>query len=211
MDPSYEQAAHTDVLCRELEAVDRGENDRLIVMLPPRHSKTHHTSVHYPAWSMGRNPRQQMILASYSADLAWENSGKTRDLLKHPLWPFDARLHEDKQSEHRWRTTDGGVLVAAGVGGPATGFGAHKLVIDDFVKNRQDADSETIRETQWGWYTSTARTRMMPSGAIIITATHWHEDDLIGRILNGQGAARWRVIRLPAIAEDDGDDLLGRR
>lgn len=209
VDPSYERAAHTDLLCNELKAVDAGENDRLIVMMPPRHSKTWHTSVHFPAWSMGRNPRQQMILASYSADLAWENSGKARDLFKHPLWPFSTQLHADKQSEHRWRTSVGGVVVAAGVGGPATGFGAHKLVIDDFVKNRQDADSETIRETQWSWYTSTARTRLMPGGAIILTATHWHEDDLIGRILNGPGAARWRVIRLPAISTGV-DDALNR-
>lgn len=159
---------------------------------------------------MGRDPRQQMILSSYSADLAWENSGKARDLFKHPLWPFAARLHDDKQAEHRWRTTAGGVLVAAGVGGPTTGFGAHKLVIDDFVKNRQDADSETIRETQWGWYTSTARTRLMPGGAIVVTATHWNDDDLIGRILNSPGAARWRVVSLPALA-DGADDPLGRR
>lgn len=209
IDQSYERAAHTNLLCEELEAIDRLDNDRLIVMMPPRHSKTWHTSVHYPAWSMGRNPRQQMILASYAADLAWENSGQARDLLKHPRWPFQTRLREDKQSEHRWRTNENGVVVAAGVGGPATGFGAHKLVIDDFVKNRQDADSETMRETQWRWYTSTARTRLMPHGAIVVTATHWHEDDLIGRILNSAGAPRWRVVSLPALADEHGD-VLGR-
>lgn len=208
MDPRYERAMHTDLLCAELEAVDRGENDRLIVMMPPRHSKTWHTSVHFPAWTMGRNPRQQVILASYAAELAWQNSRQARELFRHPLWPFAARLRDDSQAMNRWHTDDGGILLASGVGGALTGFGAHKLLIDDFVKNREDADSEVIREKQWGWFTSTARTRLMPGGAIVVTATHWHEDDLIGRIMNGQGAARWRLVRLPALAEPD--DVLGR-
>jgi predicted phage terminase large subunit-like protein len=210
MDPFYERAVHSDLLCAELEAVDRGDNDRLIVMEPPRHSKTYHTSERFPAWTMGRDPRQQVILASYAAELAWQNSRKARDLFSHPLWPFRARLRNDSQAMNRWETTEGGILLAAGVGGAMTGFGAHKLIIDDFVKNREDADSEVIREKQWQWFTSTARTRLMPNGAIIVTATHWHEDDLIGRILNSPGAARWRVFRLPAIAED-ANDPLGRK
>ena len=209
VDPRYERARHADLVCRELEAVDRGDNDRLIVMEPPRHSKTYHTSERFPAWTLGRDPRQQVILASYAAELAWQNSRKARDLFAHPRWPFRARLKDDSQAMNRWETTAGGILLAAGVGGAMTGFGAHTLIIDDYVKNREDADSEVIREKQWQWFTSTARTRLMPGGAIVITATHWHEDDLLGRILNGPGAARWRVVRLPALAED-ADDPLGR-
>lgn len=171
---------------------------------------TYHTSERFPAWTMGRRPEQQVILASYAAELAWQNSRKARDLFAHPLWPFRARLRQDSQAMNRWETTDGGILLAAGVGGAMTGFGAHKLIIDDFVKNREDADSEVIREKQWEWFASTARTRLMPGGAIVITATHWHEDDIIGRVLNSPGGSRYRVIRLPAIAEDT-DDPVGRR
>lgn len=206
MDPLYEPSPHTDLLCRELDAVDRGENDRLIVMMPPRHSKTYHTSERFPAYTLGRNPREQVILASYGAELAEQNSRKARDLMRHPSWPFDTQVKADSKAVNRWHTDAGGVLLATGVGGAATGFGAHKLIIDDFLKNRQDADSETIRETQWQWYTDVARTRLMPGGAIVITATHWHEDDLIGRLLNNNGAARWRVVRLSAIAEPTPDE-----
>lgn len=209
VDPRYERAAHSDLLCRELEAIDRGENDRLIVMEPPRHSKTYHTSERFPAWTLGRRPDQQVILASYAAELAWQNSRKARDLFSHPAWPFAARLRQDSQAMNRWETTEGGILLAAGVGGAMTGFGAHKLIIDDYVKNREDADSDLIREKQWEWFTSTARTRLMPGGAVVITATHWHEDDLIGRVLNSAGGSRYRVVRLPALAED-ADDPLGR-
>lgn len=209
VDPRYERAAHSDLLCSELEAIDRGDNDRLIVMEPPRHSKTYHTSERFPAWTMGRRPEQQIILASYAAELAWQNSRKARDLFLHPSWPFRARLRQDSQAMNRWETTEGGILLAAGVGGAMTGFGAHKLIVDDFVKNREDADSDVIRSKQWEWFTSTARTRLMPGGAIVICATHWHEDDIIGRVLNSPGGARYRVVRLPALAED-GADPLGR-
>ena len=148
VDPRYERARHADLVCRELEAVDRGDNDRLIVMEPPRHSKTYHTSERFPAWTLGRDPRQQVILASYAAELAWQNSRKARDLFAHPRWPFRARLKDDSQAMNRWETTAGGILLAAGVGGAMTGFGAHTLIIDDYVKNREDADSEVIREKQ---------------------------------------------------------------
>lgn len=210
VDPAYESARHTDALCAELEAIDRGDNDRLIAMMPPRHSKTYHTSERFPAWTLGRRPDQQIIMASYAAELAWQNSRKARELFRHPRWPFRAQIRADSSAMNLWQTTDGGVLLAAGVGGSATGFGAHKLIIDDFLKNREEADSEVIREKQWQWYTDVARTRLMPGGAIVITATHWHEDDLIGRILNSQNASRWRVIRFPALA-DDHDDALGRQ
>jgi len=209
VDPQYQTAPHIARLCRELEAIDARENDRLIVMLPPRHSKTLHTSERFPAWLLGRNPRRQVILASYAAELAWQSSRRARDLFSHPRWPFAARLRADSHAMNRWETTDGGIVLAAGVGGAITGWGADYLLIDDFVRNRQDADSELIRQNQWDWFQSTARTRLMPGGAVVACATHWHEDDLIGRILNGQGSARWRVLRLPAIAEDD--DPLGRR
>lgn len=100
------------------------------------------------------------------------------------------------------------MVIAAGVGGGVTGFGADVLLIDDPVKNREDADSETMREKAWQWYLDVARTRLMPNGAIVLQMTRWHEDDMAGRVLNSPGASEWTVLNLPALAE--AGDTLGR-
>jgi predicted phage terminase large subunit-like protein len=117
-------------------------------------------------------------------------------------------LAEDSQAKGRWHTTNGGVYVAVGVGGPITGRGAHLALIDDPIKNRQDADSEVIRESVWKWYTSTLRTRLMPGGAIVLVLTRWHEDDLAGRLLEAakNGGEQWEVVELPAIRMEDGEE-----
>ncbi len=208
MDPGYQPAAHTRLLCEHLEALERGDLDRLAVFMPPRHSKTYHVSERFPAWYLGRNPDRQVILASYGAELAEGNSRRARNLFEHPRWPFAAKLAGDSHAVNRWHTSAGGVVVAAGVGGALTGFGADLLLIDDPVKGREDADSELQRERAWQWYIEVARTRLMPGGRIGLCQTRWHEDDLAGRILNGAGAAGWTVLNLPALADDN--DPLGR-
>lgn len=207
LDPSYEPAEHTARLCAELEAVERGEVLRLAVFMPPRHGKTLHVSERFPAWYLGRHPERQVILASYSAELAESNSRRVRGLLRHPRYPFAAQVSDDSHAVNRWGTTQGGTVIAAGVGGSITGFGAHILVIDDPVKGREEADSEAFRERAWEWYREVARTRLMPGGAIVLCQTRWHEDDLAGRILVAQPGS-WRVLSLPAVAE--ANDQLGR-
>lgn len=208
MDPTYERSRHADLLIEHLEAVERGDIKRLAVFMPPRHSKTYHVSERFPAWFLGRNPSKRVILASYGADLAEGSSRKVRNLLTDERWPFrGVSVAQDSAAVNKWATNQRGEVIAAGVGGAMTGFGADLLIIDDPVKGRAEADSETYRESTWNWYTEVARTRLMPGGRIVICQTRWHEDDLAGRIL--ARSAGWTVLNLPAFAEDN--DQLGRK
>ena len=195
-------------ICDHLEAVERGEIDRLIVMMPPRHGKTMHVSQALPAWVLGRNPRAQIILASYGAELAEGNSRKARAYMRDDRWPFECRVSEETRAQNRWQTDAGGILIATGCEGGLTGYGADRLIIDDPIKDRTDAKSEALRERLWEWYSDVARTRLMPNGRIIICATRWHDSDLTGRILASDDAKRWTVLSLPAIAGEG--DALGR-
>jgi predicted phage terminase large subunit-like protein len=182
--------------------VERGDIDRLIVMMPPRHGKTMHVSQALPAWSLGRNPRAQIILASYGAELAEGNSRRARGYMRSERWPFECRVSDESRAQNRWQTDAGGILIATGCEGGLTGYGADRLIIDDPIRDRVDAESESMREKLWSWYSDVARTRLMPSGRIILCQTRWHDDDLAGRILNSDDAKRWTVLSLPAIAED---------
>lgn len=207
MDPAYERSRHADLLIQHLEAVERGEIRRLAVFMPPRHSKTYHVSERFPAWFLGRHPSHRVILASYGSDLAEGSSRKVRNLMLDERWPWrGVRVAQDSAAVNKWATSHGGEVIAAGVGGAMTGFGADLLVIDDPVKGRAEADSETYRESTWAWYTEVARTRLMPGGRIVLCQTRWHEDDLAGRILSRAGG--WTVLNLPALAGED--DALGR-
>lgn len=206
MDPSYQSAKHTRILCDHLMAVERRDIDRLMVFMPPRHSKSYHVSQRFPAWYMGRNPDKQIILMSYGDDLAEDNSRKVRNLMREGEYPFRVRVADDTRAVNRWGTDQGGIVIAAGIKGALTGRGADVLDIDDPFKDREEADSESHRNKVWEAYTDVALTRLMPGGAIILTQTRWHEDDLAGRILNNPGSARWTVVEMPAI-DDDGQAL----
>ena len=205
-DAGYEFSRHGDLLCQRLEEVERGECTRLLVQLPPRHSKSYHVSQRFPAWFVGRHERGQVILASYGASLAESHGRKARDLLEHQYWPFKTRLGKEGRSAGDWRTAMGAEVMATGVDGPSTGRGADCLIIDDPVKDRNEADSEHVRSVTWDWYLETARTRLMPGGRIVLCQTRWHHDDLAGRILNSDTAHEWTVLNLPALAEE-GDEL----
>jgi len=200
---------HKDI-CQRLEkfsqdVVDR-KSPRLMLFMPPRHGKSTLASIAYPAWHLGRNPKHEFISCSYSGSLAMSFSRKVRHLLREPLYKnvfTEAKLDPTSQSVEAWLTTKGGGYVAAGVGGGITGKGAHVLVIDDPVKNREDAESDFNRDNVWDWYTSTAYTRLAPGGGILVILTRWHDDDLAGRLLRGaaDGGDEWEVVKYPAIAE----------
>lgn len=174
------------------------------LMIPTHNSEL--CSIQFPAWVIGRDKDRNIIQASYSADLATDFGRQTRNLIASQeyqnVFP-DTKLSEDSQAKGKWNTNGRGAYNAVGVGGATTGKGADFLIIDDPIKNRQDADSEVIRESQWGWYRSTARTRLSPEGAIILVLTRWHDDDLAGRILKGDNASLWKIIKFPAIAVED--------
>ena len=211
VNPEYEAGwLHKDI-ARRLEqfsqdVIDR-KGPRLILQVPPRHGKSTLASIAFPAWHLGNNPAHEFISVSYSASLSMGFSRKVRDMLRDPSYKnvFRTRLDPQSQSAEAWLTTEGGGFVAAGVGGGITGRGAHVLVIDDPVKNREEAESQYNRESTWDWYTSTAYTRLAPGGGVLVIMTRWNDDDLAGRLLTQaeEGGDQWELISYPAIAEED--------
>ena len=209
--PDYNAGwVHKDI-CRRLEQFSRDvaekKSPRLMLFMPPRHGKSTLASIAFPAWHLGRHPDHEFISCSYSGSLAMGFSRKVRSLLRDPSYKtaFKTRLDPDSQSAEAWLTTNGGGYVAAGVGGGITGKGAHVLVIDDPVKNREDAESANNREANWDWYTSTAYTRLAPGGGVLVILTRWHDDDLAGKLLSAaqEGGDEWTVVKYPAIAEEN--------
>jgi predicted phage terminase large subunit-like protein len=197
--------------------VAAGEVLRLAVTMPPRHGKSELISRYLPAWYLGRFPDRQVMLASYEASFAASWGAKARDLLEG-FGPslFGVAVSDASAAKDEWRIAGrDGVMVTSGLKGGITGKGAHLLIIDDPVKDAESAQSKTKRDAAWDWWVSTARPRLMPStrtapaGAVIVVMTRWHEDDLVGRLLEHQeDGDQWEVLNLPALAEDD--DALGR-
>lgn len=198
-------APHHALIAEKLEAVERGDIKRLMIFMPPRHGKSELASRSFPAWFLGRNPDKQIIASSYNSDLAGDFGREVRNIVGSPEYKavFQTSLSADSQAADRWHTNNGGSYVAAGVGTAITGRGAHIFLIDDPVKDREEADSDLKRKRVKDWYTSTAYTRLMPGGAIVIIQTRWHIDDLSGWLLNEQakGGEKWEVLSLPAITD----------
>lgn len=192
-----------------LERVERGELKRVIITIPPRHGKSMLCSQYFPAWYMGRNPDKYLISATYGQDLSDDFGRKVRDQLTDSYFKAvfpDSQLRSDSKAAARFETTNGGTYFGVGAGGPITGRGAHLLLIDDPIKNREEADSEAMRVKLWDWYRSVAYTRLMPQGAVVVIMTRWHEEDLIGQILANENASDWTVFNLKAIS-DSGQPL----
>ncbi len=208
----YLVSQHHRLVADNLEAVERGEINRLMVFMPPRHGKSELVSRKYPAWFIGRNPGKQVICAAYNSDLATEFGRDVRNTIADPFYRniFNVNLRQDSKAADRWLTDNGGSYLAAGVGSGITGYGADLAVIDDPFKDRKEAESKTVRDSVWAWYRSTLYTRLMPGASVILCVTRWHEDDLAGRLLREQdrGGDQWNVVTLPALAT--GADILGR-
>lgn len=179
----------------------------VLIEAPPRHGKSELVSKYLPAWYLGMWPDRRVMLAAYEATFARSWGRKARQVFEEHSAPIFGRRLSESTAADDWSTTDGGGMTTAGVGGPMTGRGANLLIIDDPVKNAEDALSATIRENQWDWWQSTASTRLEPGGVVIGIMTRWHEDDLFGRLIkSGQPVRR---LTLPAIAEHA--DPLGRQ
>lgn len=194
-------------IAKQLARVESGEIKRLMLFVPPRHGKSELGSIKFPAWYLGRHPEKEVITSSYSADLAQDFGYKTRNLVNSPEYAqvFKTRLRDDSKSKAKWLTGEGGGYTSTGVGGAITGRGADLAVIDDPFKNREEAESKTIRDKVYNWYTSTLYTRLEKGGAIILILTRWHQDDLAGRLLKAMeaGGEQWEVVKFPAIATED--------
>jgi predicted phage terminase large subunit-like protein len=182
-----------------------------MIHMPPRHGKSELASRRFPAWYLGAFPDRQIIAASYNSELASDFGREVRNIVNSREYRalFETALAPDSQAANRWHTSQGGSYVAAGVGTAITGRGAHVLLIDDPIKDREEADSSATRSRVYDWYTSTAYTRLMPGGAIVLIQTRWHENDLAGRLLEAQertGGDKWDVLELRAI-DDQGQAL----
>lgn len=215
--PGYRDAPHHRLIARKLEAVERGEITRLMITMPPRHGKSMLASEFFPAWYLGRNPDHSVVMATYAQDLADDFGRKVKNQIEDHSFNeiFEGvGLADDSKSVKRFHIEENSVVLeggfehslkqrgsfyAVGVGGPLTGRGAHLLLIDDPVKNREDADSEIIRKKTKDWYTSTAYTRLMPGGRVVIIQTRWQEDDLSGWLQAEHKHEGWDLLNLPAI------------
>lgn len=204
---------HWKLIADKLMRVERGEIKRLMIFSPPRHGKSELGTIHFPAWYMMRNPDRRVILTSYAANLADTFSRRIRAIFRdHAYNLFGVSIASDSAKVDEWDIEGHhGKLIAAGVGGPITGQGASLLIIDDPLKNAEEANSPTMRQKIWDWFVSTAYTRLEPDGAIVLTLTRWHEDDLAGRLMKQMGeedGEHWEILNLPALAE--AKDPLGR-
>lgn len=194
----------------KLEAVTRGEIDRLMVLMPPGSAKSTYVSVLFPPWFLARHPRAAIIGTSHTGELADRFGRRVRNTVADHRQTLGYTLAADSQAAGRWETSRGGEYYAAGVSGSIMGRRANLVVIDDPLKSRAEAESQTIRDNIWEWYRSDLYTRLLPGAAIVLVMTRWHEDDLGGRLLTEMqaGGDRWDILSLPALAT--ADDPLGR-
>jgi predicted phage terminase large subunit-like protein len=202
--PKYAPADLHHQIAEQLERVERGEIDRLMLHVPPRHGKSELASRRFPAWYLGRHPDRQFISASASTTLAEDFGRDVRNLIASQEYAdvFDTRLSEDAQARGRWTTQEGGSYFATGVGGAIMGRGAHVLLIDDPFGSMADARSEIERRRVHEWYTGTCYNRLEKGGAIVLINQRMHQDDLSGRLLAQQAAGgdQWTVVELKALS-----------
>ena len=202
---NFIEGRHHLEIAEKLEKVATGEITRLIVNMPPRHSKSELASYLMPAWFLGRNPKLKIIQATHNTELAVRFGRKVRDLIDSEQYGHifpDTDLKADSKAAGRWETSAGGEYFAAGVGAAVTGRGADLFIIDD-PHSEQDAMSEGRLEEAYEWYTSGPRQRLQPGGKIIVVMTRWGLRDLTGRLIKAQGSDvlsdQWEVVEFPAI------------
>jgi predicted phage terminase large subunit-like protein len=205
--PEFIEGSHHRHIAKKFNDLAEGKINRLIVNMPPRHTKSEFASFLLPAWMVGRNPKLKIIQATHTGELAIRFGRKAKTLIDSDDYRkiFETRLREDSQAAGRWETAQGGEYFAAGVGGAITGRGADLLIIDD-PHSEQDALSATAMESAYDWYTSGPRQRLQPGGKIIVVMTRWSTKDLTGKLLAHQKEAKsdnWHVIEFPAILEDE--------
>ena len=217
--PRYSAGWVHDDVCKRLErfsqAVADGKSPRLMLLMPPRHGKSELASIRFPAWHLGQYPHHELINVGYNLDLPMGFSRKVREIFRDPVYQTvfpDAKLDPDSQSVEKWNTTGGGGFTAAGRGGGITGKGAHILIVDDPIKDQEEADSILVRDKLWDWYQSTAYTRLAPGGGVLVIQTWWNDDDLAGRLQQAmarigkddapEGIDNFEIIKYPALSNE---------
>jgi predicted phage terminase large subunit-like protein len=190
-------------LQEKVERIQAGSLKRLMIFLPPRHGKSEMVTVRYPAFFLENDPTKRVIVGTYNQTLANKFSRKCRRITEERI-----PLNRERKAVEDWETDQFGGFRAVGVGAGVTGQGGDLIIIDDPIKNREEANSVVQRENVWDWYTESLYTRLEPNSCMILIMTRWHEDDLAGRILASEDAPNWEVVNLPALAE--ANDALGR-
>jgi len=203
--PDFIEGSHHRHVAKKFNDLSTGKLKRLIVNMPPRHTKSEFASYLLPAWMVGRNPKLKIIQATHTGELAIKFGRKAKHLIDSEEYHkiFDTRLQEDSKAAGRWETAQGGEYFAAGVGGAITGRGADLLIIDD-PHSEQDAMSPSALESAYEWYTSGPRQRLQPGAAIVLVMTRWSTKDLTAMLLKAQKEVKgdqWTVIEFPAIMD----------
>ena len=202
--PEFIEGSHHKIINKKFNDLANGKIKRLIINMPPRHTKSEFASYLLPAWMIGKNPKLKIIQATHTADLAIDFGRKTKNLVDESKYRelFDTRLQEDSQAAGKWKTEQGGEYFAAGVGGAITGRGADLLIIDDPHKEQDVRADGKAFDKAMNWYTAGPRQRLQPGGAIVIVMTRWSTKDVTGQLLKAQseeGSDQWEVVELPAI------------
>jgi predicted phage terminase large subunit-like protein len=205
--PEFIEGSHHKIINKKFNDIATGKIKRLIINMPPRHTKSEFASYLLPAWMIGKNPKLKIIQATHTADLAIDFGRKTKNLVDEPRYRelFPTRLQEDSQAAGKWKTEQGGEYFAAGVGGAITGRGANLLIIDDPHKEQDIRGDGKSFEKAMSWYTAGPRQRLQPGGSIVIVMTRWSTKDVTGQLLKAQseeGSDQWEVVELPALLPD---------
>lgn len=214
IEPTTVQTPALDAIDQALIDIDSGENDRLIITMPPQEGKSTRVTTLGPLWFLTQDPSRRIAIASYAQDLADEFGRNIRNHIESNqgedgTLDLGLRLAPDNNAARRWKLKGhAGGVRAVGLAGGLTGKPADMLIIDDPLSNLEQAYSKIYRDRAWNFWTAVANTRLAPGAPVIIILTRWHEDDLVGRVLNAADAHRWKVINIPAQAGDN--DILGR-
>jgi predicted phage terminase large subunit-like protein len=205
--PAFIEGKHHKLMAEAFERVIHGDLKRLIVNMPPRHTKSEFASYLLPAWFLGQYPEKKVIQTAHTAELSVGFGRKVRNLVDSEdykeIFP-DLALRADSKAAGRWSTSKGGEYFAIGVGGAVTGKGADLLIIDDPHSEQEGQSADpAVFDKVYDWYTSGPRQRLQPGGAIIIVMTRWHKRDLTGKIIKTsvqrEGMDEWELIEFPAI------------
>jgi len=201
--PQFIEGRHHKEIADKFDKIAKGKIKRLIINMPPRHTKSEFASFLLPAWMVGRKPDLKIIQSTHTTELAIRFGRKAKNLMDSQEYKkvFDTRLREDSQAAGKWETEQGGEYYAAGVGSAITGRGADLLIIDD-PHSEQDAMNPEALDRAYEWYTSGPRQRLQPGGAIVLVMTRWSIKDLTSKLINAQKnlkADKWDIIEFPAI------------
>lgn len=206
----YVHGEHTEYICNRLQqALESDKAERIIITMPPQHSKSYTITETLPSYFLGTNPNKQVIVIGYSGDFAEKFGRRNKEkIMDQGADIFDVHL-SNKQAHKDWELEQGGRMISSGVGGQITGERADLMIIDDPIKNRKEANSKRYRDVLWEEWESTLSTRLAEDATVILVLTRWHEDDLAGRFLERFGD-EWELLNFPALSEGKEKDILDR-